>query len=92
MEYIGAGIFVVSFIALGCFLVVKAADEYTLMNPYSFGAFAWAVLLVAALSYAAAHEDDKGPCLRYETSMYWNAATKTMMPARVCVERAEWVN
>lgn len=31
------------------------------------------------------------PCAEYETRMMWSAATKTMMPARVCVERAEWI-
>jgi hypothetical protein len=31
-----------------------------------------------------------GPCLRYETIMQYNPNTKTVMPARHCVERAEW--
>jgi hypothetical protein len=33
-----------------------------------------------------------GPCLNWETQMHYNAATKTMMPARVCTSRGEWVD
>jgi len=36
-------------------------------------------------------EDEKGPCHQYETQMMYNAATKTMMPSRVCVLRGEWM-
>lgn len=36
-------------------------------------------------------ENEKGPCHQYETQMMYNAATKTMMPSRVCVLRGEWV-
>ena len=27
---------------------------------------------------------------QYETQLYYNAATKTMMPAKVCAIRGEW--
>ena len=36
-------------------------------------------------------EGEKGPCHQYETRLMYNAATKTMMPSRVCVLRGEWV-
>ena len=36
-------------------------------------------------------ESEKGPCHKYETQMMYNAATKTVMPYRVCVLRGEWV-
>ena len=36
-------------------------------------------------------ENERGPCVQYETQMHYNAATKTTMPARVCVLRGEWV-
>lgn len=36
-------------------------------------------------------EDDR-PCVRYETSMQFNAATKTMMPVRYCAQYGEWVH
>ena len=32
------------------------------------------------------------PCTLYEARMHYNAATKTPMPMRVCVERGEWVD
>ena len=31
------------------------------------------------------------PCVEYELQMTYNAATKTMRPLRVCIERGEWV-
>lgn len=35
--------------------------------------------------------DQEFPCVEYESRMTYNAATKTMMPMRVCIERGEWV-
>lgn len=49
------------------------------------------VVTFAFLCYAVIESNNKGPCVKYETQMHYNAATKTMMPARVCVERGEWV-
>lgn len=34
--------------------------------------------------------ENKNPCLEYETTMMYNAATKTMMPVRSCKKRGEW--
>jgi hypothetical protein len=31
------------------------------------------------------------PCVKYDTNMQYNSATKTVMPMRHCVERGEWV-
>lgn len=45
---------------------------------------AWA--LDKMVEYETAH-----PCAAYETRMTYNAATKTPMPMRVCVERGEWI-
>ena len=36
-------------------------------------------------------QDSTQPCAQYETRSQYNAATKTMMPMRVCVLRGEWV-
>jgi|LSQX01.1.fsa_nt_gb hypothetical protein len=52
------------------------------------------VMTVAFLGWvigATAKVEAKGPCHKYETQMMYNAATKTMMPSRVCVLRGEWV-
>jgi len=51
--------------------------------------FSWSCLF-AYMAYLVDLEESKGPCVKYETKMYYNAATKTMMPAKVCVERGEW--
>jgi fluoride ion exporter CrcB/FEX len=35
--------------------------------------------------------EEENPCAKYETQMHYNAATKTAMPMKVCIERGEWV-
>lgn len=55
------------------------------------GALVWAFFVLVSLLALAGAEDATGPCLRHETSLHYNPATKTMAPARHCVERAEWV-
>lgn len=53
-----------------------------------------AVVLVGGLGFAMneiAKEGERGPCVRSEVQMHYNPATKTMMPARVCIQRGEWV-
>lgn len=42
------------------------------------------------LLYAGMEESKKGPCIEWQTQMMYNAATKTMMPAKFCVQRGEW--
>ena len=62
-------------------------------NPWVWG-LVCAALVIAGLGtmLESVHEkNQKGPCVQYETQMHYNAATKTMMPARVCVLRGEWV-
>lgn len=49
------------------------------------------IVTFAFLCYAADESDNKGPCVKYETQMHYNPAVKLMMPARVCVQRGEWV-
>ena len=50
-----------------------------------------AVLMLAwAISWAV-DQEARNPCVEYEARMTYNAATKTMMPMRVCIERGEWV-
>ena len=55
-----------------------------------FAVLFW-IATFSALFYGISKENSKGPCVQYETQMHFNAATKTMMPARVCVLRGEWV-
>ena len=49
------------------------------------------VLMLAWVLSLAAEQGDRNPCVEYESRMTYNAATKTMMPLRVCIERGEWV-
>lgn len=58
-------------------------------RAWASGAIA-VVMLAFALNAAAKHEQEH-PCVTYESRLTYNAATKTMMPMRVCVERGEWV-
>ena len=49
------------------------------------------VVTFSFICYAVVESNNKGPCVKYETQMHYNSAVKTMMPARVCVQRGEWV-
>jgi hypothetical protein len=33
---------------------------------------------------------NSGPCVQSEIQMHYNPATKTVMPAKVCLNRGEW--
>lgn len=59
---------------------------------------AWAAVLLGVLTLGlgtalnfADQQAAVGPCLRYETGMQYNPATKTAMPYRRCAERGEWI-
>lgn len=36
-------------------------------------------------------EPESRPCVRYETTMIYNASLKMMMPAKYCAQYGEWV-
>lgn len=72
-------------------LTSRAMDSDSLLNKWSLASFLWASVCLAVALQASISQEEKGPCLHYETQMHWNAGTKTMMPARVCVSRGEWV-
>lgn len=73
------------------FLTGRAMDSGSLLNKWSISAFLLGSACLAVVMQASISQEDKGPCLQYETQMYWNSGTKNMMPARVCVSRGEWV-
>ena len=59
---------------------------------------AWAAVLFGVLTLGlgtalnfADQQAAVGPCLRYETGVQYNPATKTVMPYRRCAERGEWI-
>lgn len=94
MIYILYGLGTVLTVLLLGYVTIKAIDCcFDWNTPKAWAVVAvvcWAIVL-GGVFHVAVQEENKGPCLRYETSMYYNAGTKTMMPARRCAERAEWV-
>lgn len=88
-NYILQAMLLCGWIALLFFFVGRAMDGDGLL--YIAGAAVMTVLTVAVVIGAASEEEDKGPCLRYDTKWSYNASTKTTMPYRVCVERGEWI-
>lgn len=91
MGYLAWGFGVVIAVVVAVFLVVKALDSEAFFSVQTIGAVIFFSLLLAFLAYTIDKADKKGPCVSYETQMHYNAATKTMMPARVCTLRGEWV-
>lgn len=69
----------------------QALERNRLFGRYSVLTFILVAVGLSIFVYAAARDKEKGPCLHYETQLYWNASVKAMMPARVCTQRAEWV-
>ncbi len=76
------------------FIFVVFWSLYALSSG-SYAAICASVVFWIAVSslicYAVIDSNNKGPCVKYETQMHYNAAVKTMMPVRVCVQRGEWV-
>ena len=63
-------------------------------EDWRWGAVSVVILIgiLASVMYSDAQQESKGPCIKYETQWSYNAATKSNMPYRVCVERGEWIN
>lgn len=76
----------------GLWLIVQALDGYRLRGLYALAAFLYWSVAIGGLVFAMAQKTEQGPCVTWETQMYYNAALKMMMPARVCTLRGEWVN
>ena len=86
---IGILLVILWFIAAG-----KSIDLF--MNNGSGDLRAWlyggvAVWCLAWAVNAMVEYEKEHPSVTYESRLTYNAATKTMMPMRVCVERGEWV-
>lgn len=90
MMYLLLATIIVAWCALAMWLLIWVVD-----NPEPKHLIIGAAFVIATLTVifnATGSSNSKGPCVSYETQMYYNAATKTMMPARVCVLRGEWIN
>lgn len=69
-------------------LTLKAAEGSMRAGAAAIGLV---VVILGGMINASIKEGKKGPCHQWETRLMYNAATKTMMPSRVCTLRGEWV-
>lgn len=91
MEYVLFAAILIATLLLGVWLFFKAVDSESFFSVFSILAFLFWAALLGLLIKSRVEDNAMGPCVQYETQMHYNAATKTMMPARVCVLRGEWV-
>jgi len=80
---------IVWFVAAG-----KSMDRFVNYGAADLSAWVLGAVAVLMLAWAiswAVDQEARNPCVEYESRMTYNAATKTMMPMRVCIERGEWV-
>lgn len=85
---------IIATVLIGWFVVMAGLLIYSIEKSKPVYGVLALIVLIAGLAWAIQallDEDDKGPCLREETGMMYNTATKTMMPYKYCAERGEWV-
>lgn len=95
MIYILAGVLSVLWAVAAFILVLKVLEAIdgnsnNVVLTYIIASVFFS-LSMAGLFYLSASENKKGPCVKYETQMHYNPSLKMMMPAKVCVQRGEWV-
>jgi hypothetical protein len=89
IEIIGGILFVILwFIAAGKSLFWFADNGLGDLRAWVYGGVA--VVMLALVINGLVEYEREHPCVLYESRLTYNAATKTMMPMRVCVERGEW--
>ena len=90
IEIIAAIILVIAWLVLSGAVFIRFMDRGA--TDLTAWVFAWIVVWMSAWVINAMLEYERdNPCVAYESRLTYNAATKTMMPMRVCVERGEWV-
>lgn len=89
MGYIFVATLMVAYAAALLFTLFKAIDDedWRWLAPFAL----LFILLIAFIIKGSSEDQAEGPCVKYETQYSYNAATKTNMPYRVCLERGEWV-
>ena len=92
MGFIFAGVLIayVFILAAAVIAAIECEKGYTALFGWVF-VFLWSVLGVGYLFQTGIERNKIGPCVAYETQMHYNTSTKTMMPAKVCVLRGEWI-
>ena len=97
MDYVlGAIVFLV-------WMGILFASATLLMDTISFGdgwfdndllniglAIAGLIACIASAFWVVGSSEDK-PCVKYDTTYQYNAATKTTMPVQYCAVEGEWV-
>lgn len=94
MSYIFAAIGVVIWLGLAFVVMGMFIDELEVFESRSKTialAIVLTIGLIAVLIWVA-NQSDNRPCVRYDTTMQYNAATKTTMPVRYCAQYGEWVD
>jgi hypothetical protein len=61
------------------------------LDPLGLVATTLVVVGLAWVIKQGIDDEARHPCVEHELRMTYIAATKTMMPLRVCIERGEWV-
>ena len=89
MTYLLIGVGVTAWFAVLAFVYYSAVEKGSMV--YAFLVAAWIALTIAGALWLRAKAEQRGPCLRYETGVQFNPATKTMTPYRYCAERGEWI-
>ena len=84
--------FLITLIVVGYFVVFFFLLSQSLYdNKIAMVGFVlWCGLVVFFLLYSGMEESKRGQCVEWQTQMMYNAATKTMMTAKFCVQRGEW--
>jgi high-affinity Fe2+/Pb2+ permease len=76
---------------LAAYALITILEGYNANERLSGWIAGFLCLLLCSWGLAWVEEAElRNPCVQYESRMTYNAATKTMMPLRVCVERGEW--
>jgi len=91
VTYILQAIIVLAWIGLFGASTIAVAEGSTGGSIMSIvGGLVGLVISVALVFWVIGNSEDK-PCAKYETSLQYNAATKTTMPMRYCAIQGEWV-
>ena len=91
MTYVIQAIIILTWIGLFGGSVLAMAEGFsggTVMEI--IGGFIGLVIALSLAIWAASNSDNQ-PCVKYETTLQYNAATKTTMPVRYCSIQGEWI-
>jgi FtsH-binding integral membrane protein len=91
MTYVIQAIIVLAWIGLFGASVIAFAEGSTGGSFMSIIGGVVGLVISFALVFWAVNNSEDQPCAKYETTLQYNAATKTTMPMRYCAIEGEWV-